>query len=176
MHGLRVPWRVSVPLVVAASLAACDETILWIDPPISLEGGGSGPAALVIGQRDPRDERIFVDLAADPALRVVHGLQGGTWTMPTLRIDGPPPSVAVACTVTTVGGEVVGVVVTQARTSPLGDGRVDVPWLPIPVRHAPPRTSAPIDDLDGAAATITCQVEAGGGRARATYDITLDVE
>ncbi|MCC6622821.1 MAG: hypothetical protein IT385_16285 [Deltaproteobacteria bacterium] len=165
-----------VLLVPLAGHAGCDEAILWIDPPISLEGGAGGPASLIIGQRDPEEADAFVDLATDPALRVVHGLQGGTWTMPTLRIDGPPPSVEVDCRITTIGGEVVGVVATQARPSPLGDGRVDVPWLPIPVRHAPPRTTAPIDDLDGAGATITCEVAAGGGRARATYDVTLDVE
>jgi len=172
-----VPRLVVLPLAaLATALVACDEAILWIDPPISLTGGSSAPIALSIGQRDPIDDGVYIDLAIDSRLRVVQGLQGGTWTMPTLRIDGPPPSVAIDCTLTAIGGEVVGMVATQARTSALGDGRVDVPWLPIPVRHAPPRTTDPIDDLDGDPATITCAVEAGGGRVRATYAVTLDVE
>jgi len=156
-------------------VAGCDDEVRWVDPDVTLDGGGSGPGGLAVGFLDNHDPPVFTELSVDPTLVVVNGLQGGTWTMPTLRIDGPIPSARISCEVTVKGGEVVGVLATQARTSPLGDGHVDIPYLPIPIRHAPPRATAPIGDLEGARADFDCRVEAGGGRASAHYEVTLDV-
>lgn len=170
--------RAFVTFALGVAVGACDdETIHWIDPAISIGGDGVGPRGLTVGFVGASgDPASFVDLATAPTLVVVHGLQGGTWTMPTLRIDGPLPSVRVSCEVTTDAGEVVGSVASQSRTSPLGDGRVDIPYFPIPIRHAPPRSNDPIDDLDGVAVTLACEVAGGGGKANADYAVTLAVQ
>ncbi|MFO0748569.1 MAG: hypothetical protein U1F43_23330 [Myxococcota bacterium] len=168
--------RLAPLLAIAVVGASCgDETVLYVDPDVALDGGTSGPEALTIGFTDPGPPTVFTDLATVPTLRVIHGLQGGTWTMPTFRIDGPVPAVTVTCSVTT-GVEEIGVLSRKVGTHLMGDGQVEIPFLPIPIRHAPPRVTDPIDDLDGVAASIDCTVEGGGGRARATYAVTVDVQ
>lgn len=166
----------SAPLLLALALssAACDEVVRWVDPEVALgetTGSERGPSTLVVGFGEGED---FVPLDDDPTQRVVAGLQGGTWTMPTLRADTLAATLHVACTLTTAA-ELLGETDLTTPTRPASPGWVEVARLPIPVSHAPPSSHLPIADLEGAAATLACEVSAAGSRAATTYRVSLDV-
>jgi len=156
--------------------AACgDEVVRWRDPDVvTVDGGagGHGPTVLVVGfgQGD-----AFVALDEVAVQVVVRGIQGGNWTLPTLRADTLAAMLAVDCQLVTSAGETLGATAVTTPTRPAMAGWVEVGLLPIPVSHAPPATQTSIADLEGAAATITCSVAAAGSRATTAYPVTLDV-
>lgn len=162
-------------------LVACGEDITWVDPDVTLSNdrdGRAAPTELVLGYRDGNTFTPIADLARLP---VVDGLQGGTWTMPTLRIASLAPSLAVLCTLSTTAGEALGQTQLQVPTRPAttsphgGPGWVEVADLPIPVTHAPPRATEPITDLEGNPATLTCTVSAAGVAVTTEATAPLDV-
>lgn len=162
-------------LAAVLALTACgDELIHWIDPPIRLSGEAGdaigGPASLDVGFTTSAG---YTSLADDDGLVVIHGLQGGTWTMPTVRTRGVASFALVTCTITTAAGERVGAVDARTRFFPSADGPLEVAGLPIPVNHADP--DLPIDDLYGQRAALDCAVEDDAGqRAEAAFDVTLE--
>lgn len=162
--------RLLAALVLAAICApACSDEVLWVDPDVTLIGQSDaalGPTALVLGYRDP----TFTELAELPTLPVVDGLQGGTWTMPTLRIASLAPALTTVCALT-VGDETLGSTRLQVPTRPSttgpasGPGWVEIPDLPIAVSRAP---GLPLSALSGQSATLACEVTAAGLTATAT--------
>ena len=170
--------------LIMPSFQGCADDITWVDPDVTLTAerdGSHGPRLLILGYGEAS---AFTPLATSPtmAIPVVDGLQGGTWTMPTLRIETLAPSLATECTLTTSAGETLGQARVQIPTRPAlgtgshsGPGWVEVPRLPIPVTHAPPNTTAPLDDLEGIPTTLTCTVSAAGETASATATHPLDV-
>lgn len=162
-------------LACALLVGCADEVIVWRDPDVRIADatiGHHGPRALVVGLGEGE---AFVPLADDPTLAIVHGLQGGTWTMPTLRAETLASSLAVSCTLMS-GDEALGRTEVTTPTRPAAPGWVEVARLPIPVTHAPPDTHLPIADLDGAAATLRCAVSAAGASAASDDDVVLEVE
>ncbi len=154
-------------LAVALTLVVgCDQVVYeWVDPPIRLAGqdadGPVGDAALDVGFFV---DGAFVSLAADDRLAVIHGLQGGTWTMPTVRTQGIAAFATIRCGLTTADGEVVGRVDAKVKFFASADGPLEVQGFPVPVRHAPPHEADPIDDLYGQGATLDCTVSDDDGR------------
>lgn len=153
----------------------CADEVLWVDPDVTLVGQSDaalGPTALVLGYRTP----AFTPLAELPALPIVDGLQGGTWTMPTLRIASLAPSLTVSCTLR-AGDEALGSTRLQVPTRPAttgpasGPGWVEIPDLPIAANRAPGESLAA---LEGQPATLTCEVTAAGLTATATQTQPLD--
>lgn len=161
---------------VGAFASACgDELTRWRDPEVVVGddiGSSHGPRTLVVGfgQGDG-----FVPLDAVAIQVVVRGLQGGSWTMPTLRAETLAATLAVSCRLVTSEGELLGATEVSTPTRPAAPGWVEVALLPIPVSHAPPATTSSIADLEGAAATLSCSVAAAGASASADYAVTLDV-
>lgn len=156
----------ALALFVAPS---CGDEVLWVDPDVTLVGQSDaalGPTALVLGYRDPS----FTPLSDLPDLPIVDGLQGGTWTMPTLRIASLAPSLTTVCTLT-VGDETLGTTRLQVPTRPAttgpasGAGWVEIPDLPIAANRAP---GLGLGALNGQPATLTCAVTAAGLTATAT--------
>lgn len=158
------------------ALVACgDELVRWRDPDVLVAegvGGSHGPTVLVVGFGQGDD---FVPLDERPVQVVVRGIQGGTWTMPSLRADTLAATLAVACTLVTAAGETLGATDVSTPTRPATPGWVEVGLLPIPVSHAPPATNASIADLEGIAARLRCTAAAAGSSATAEYGVTLDV-
>lgn len=175
MHCTRAK-AVGLIALVGAALCGCDETVIhWVDPPVKLSGTGSdatsGPPELVVGFST---EDGFAPLDEAPALVVIYGLQGGTWTMPTVRTRNVASFATVTCHVVTDGGEAIGTIEARAKFLPSLDGPLEVLGFPIPITHAPPNEGAPIEDLYGQDATIACSVADEAGRAAdATYDVTV---
>lgn len=168
--------RVGVGAIASALLLGCgDEVIVWRDPDVRVAdatGGDHGPRTLVVGFGEAG---AFVSLEADPTLPIVRGLQGGTWTMPTLRADTLAATLAVACTLAT-DDEALGRTTVTTPTRPAAPGWVEVARLPIPVTHAPPNAHLAIADLDGALATLSCSVSAAGATATSQSRVTLEIE
>lgn len=176
-EALRSPLApLAATALACALLVGCaDEVIVWRDPDVRIADatiGHHGPRALVVGFGEGA---AFVSLADDATLSIVRGLQGGTWTMPTLRAQTLASSLAVSCTLVS-GDETLGRTEVTTPTRPAAPGWVEVARLPIPVTHAPPDTHLPIADLDGAAATLSCAVSAAGATAESHDDVVLEVE
>lgn len=162
--------------IAGIALGGCDETLIhWVDPPVKLASAGSdadeGPPELMIGFSG---EGGFATLEAAPALVVIHGLQGGTWTMPTVRTRGVGSFATITCQVTTDAGEAIGAIEARVKFLPSLDGPLEVLGFPIPIAHAAPNEAQPIEDLYGQGAIIACAVADGAGRAAdATYHVTV---
>ncbi|MFT7581829.1 MAG: hypothetical protein ACI9MR_003507, partial [Myxococcota bacterium] len=150
MIGLtRVPsFQLAVTLAIALGCAGCEDvTTFFVDPEIRLSGqGGPGPdgdpevvVGFDVGAR-------FVPLDEDDGMRIINGLQGGTWTMPTVRTRGISQFASVVCTLETDVGERVGMVDAKVKFFPSNDGPLEVAGFPIPVGHAED-PSGSVDDL-----------------------------
>lgn len=157
--------------------AACDDVVYhYVDPTFRLSGedatGPVGDPSLVVGFTTAAG---FAPLSEDDRLRVIWGLQGGTWTMPTLRAEGLGTFVAIVCAVETDAGERVGAADAKTKLFPSPAGGLEILGFPIPIAHAPPHGADPIDDLYGQTGTFTCTVTDDDDRsATATYTITIE--
>ncbi len=169
MHRLVPLLTLTLSLALAPACPPVDP--LYVDPDVVLADAPdapppSGPAEVTLGFTEGD---AFDPLAPGDPCVVVWGLQGGTWTMPTIRMKGIDAFATVACELTTDGGEVVGRATGKTRFFPaLDDGsRLEVQYYPIPVYHAPPNEGAPVDDLYGQPATLSCRVTDAAGRTEA---------
>ena len=110
-------------------------------------------------------EQLYLPLDDGDECPVVHGLQGGTWSMPALRSLGIDMKTDVLCTIITEADEQVGKAETNETFVLATDGWLEVQAMPIRVRHAAPNKQAPIDDLYGQTATLSCTVTDDEGRS-----------
>ena len=151
--------------------SACDVEILYIDPPIKLVQETidlpSGPPELEIGFYEGGSYRSLEDGASLP---VVHGLQGGTWTMPAVRSRGLGTYAELVCSLVTASGEQVGYVGAKTKFYFNGAGHLEVANFPIPVFH-PDRPQDSIADLYEVEATLTCTLE--NEEDAATFEVAL---
>ena len=162
----------ALALGTLVALVACDSVVDWryVDPPITLAEDNSSlgePPQVSIGFKSV-DTGVFEAMQDGDPLWVVHGTQGGTWTMPTLRTRGIGPLATVSCQLVTASGEMLPGAHTITRFFRTPDGSAEVPNFPIPVWHASPREGEPIDDLYGQQATLSCGVDDGDGHAGET--------
>jgi hypothetical protein len=149
----------------AAVISGCEERIVFVDPPIELEvradAGGGGDPRLILGIFR---EQFFTPLQSGGSLPIIAGFQGGDWVMPAIRAVALAGAVDADATVTTADGEVVGILENaQDRLQPTADGLAEIVGLPIPIRHAAPRASDPIDDLYGKMARLDLSLTDNGG-------------
>lgn len=129
----------------------------------------SGPAMAELGF-------YFTDsysaLMPDDELPVVNGLQGGTWTMPVIRMENLGSFATVDCSITMVNtGEVVGFMKAKTKFFLSPDGFYEALNVPIPVFH-PDSEGSPIDDLYGQPATVKCSVTDRDNRV-ASFELVL---
>ena len=155
-------------LALAFSAGACEVVVGYrvVDPPIDLEALNTdieitGDPALDIGFYH---EQLYEPMHDGDACPVVNGLQGGTWVMPALRIEGIFPFADASCVLTMETGEVVGQVAASTRFFLSKDDKYEVQAFPVPVIHAAPYEEEPIDDLFGLSATLDCIVVDADGR------------
>jgi hypothetical protein len=94
---------------------------------------------------------------------LIHGFQGGTWTMPTLRMRGVATEVEVSCSLASEA-ETYGEIRIQERFLWAPDSWVELLAFPVPAAHAPPHAADGIDDLYGLDAELACQVVDTEGR------------
>lgn len=170
------------PHLLALALSAasgCDRVVgyRWVDPPVDIGDHGPDPVTgeptVALGFYQEQLLDLLHD--GDPC-PVVHGLQGGTWTMPAVRTTGIGSPAEITCDLETDDGELVGHVVTQQTFVLATDGWLEVQAFAVPVVHAPPGEMAPIDDLYGVHATLTCGVSAGPEREASQVSKVVLVE
>lgn len=152
----------------AFTAAACEVVVGYriVDPQIDLDLLDfdieiTGDPGLDIGFYHEQLYEPFHDGEDCP---VVNGLQGGTWIMPALRIEGIYPFADVACTLVVETGEVVGEVSALTRFFLATDDKFEVQAFPVPVIHASPHEANSIDDLFGLGAALECTVIDAEGR------------
>ena len=154
------------------SLAGCggapEEDVRLIDPPVSVPTPTddlpiAGEPSVQLGYYVDQEYDPISD--GDPCV-VVHGIQGGTWTMPSVRTTGLRRQATIACSIVTERGEKVSEVTTRALFVLTHERLLEVANFPIPVHHPHPRAGYPIDDLYGLSADLSCTVsDAEGGVA-----------
>ncbi|MEW5847415.1 MAG: hypothetical protein AB2A00_01330 [Myxococcota bacterium] len=153
--------RISAALVMAAlACISCRPLVVEVDPPNvnfgdEIQTPVTGDPMVEIGMYH---EQLYSPLLDNDPLPIVNGAQGGTWAMPALRTRGLAASATVHCLVVTDEGEVLGESETREEFALSDDNFMEVQTFPVPVLHAPPRESEPIDDLFGKLATLTCTV------------------
>lgn len=170
----------SLALVGALALTAlgggCDRVVGFrlVDPPIDVGDAGpsvpSGEPTVSLGYYA---EQLLDRLQDGDGCPIVHGLQGGTWTMPAVRTTGLASPATITCDVLTHDGELVGHVEALQPFVLATDGWLEVQAFPVPIVHAPPNQALPIDDLYGAHATLTCAVHEGGRSASQAVEVVL---
>jgi hypothetical protein len=141
-------------------LAACDFGIVYVDPP----GVERGHGGLII-EGEPHvelgiyHEQLYEPFGDSSACPIVHGLQGGTWTHPAIRIQGIAPQAVVDCTLkTTASGELVGAAKAVSQFFVTPEGQFEVHSYPIPIVHTDRDEGPGIEDLFGQKATLSCSV------------------
>lgn len=134
------------------------------------DNGIAEPGTLKVGYYT---KDSFEDLALVHDCPVLWGLQGGNWTMPTLRVQDFSRTVQ-AWGALRLGEETLGSASVQAQLQDRGDGWLELTYLPIPVSHQEPNQALPIDDLYGQSAELTFSISADSGRLlEASYAVTL---
>lgn len=134
------------------------------------DSGTSDPGALKVGYYT---KDSFEDLSLVRNCPVLWGLQGGNWTMPTLRVQNFSRDVQ-AWGSLTLGAETLGTASLQSELLDRGDGWFELTYLPIPVSHPAPNEALPIDDLYGQNGELSFSIVDDSGRfLEANYAVTL---
>ena len=147
-------------LLLIIFCARCDVAteIVYVDPTIVISDDYyiepvTGDPTVFLGLYV---EQLYQDLNDGDDLPVVWGLQGGTWTMPCIRIVGIASRATVNCSLTMDSGEVVGQVKAKTNFFLAADGYLEYHSFPIPVTYE--IEELPIDDLYNQEATLQCTV------------------
>ncbi len=165
-------------MVLLAHLIACGEVEYQdVDPPIVLEEGFltqpvEGPMVVNIGFLN---DGQYVALGDGQALPVLHGLQGGYWSMPTVRTTGIGSPAVVSCTVVAETGEQVSQLKVKAKFSSTDEGALELRSFPIPIGHEGGGPNDGIDDLYGLEVELIFSVEDSEGRSdTVTLDLVIE--
>ena len=161
--------RLILALVLFATTASACEVVVGyrlVDPAVDLEALDfdieiTGDPALDLGFYH---EQLYEPVHDGDDCPVVNGLQGGTWIMPALRIEGIYPFADAACSLVVETGEVVGEISATTRFFLATDDKYEVQAFPVPVIHAEPNEEQDIEDLFGLSATLECTVIDREGR------------
>ncbi len=103
-------------------------------------------------------EQLYKPLKNGDSCAIVFGLQGGTWTMPAVRIIGIASPANVTAQLRTDAGEVLGDVESRETFFLATDGWLEIQALAVPAQHAPPNENKPIDDVFGKPGKLTVAV------------------
>ena len=112
-------------------------------------------------------EQLYTLLEEGSPCPVVHGLQGGTWTMPAIKTLGITPMAWVECSMVTDAGEEVSSTELRAQFFRGTESYFEIQSFPIPIFHSGDAIGEPIDDLYGQMAQLTCSVLGDDGREAA---------
>ncbi len=162
-------WSGALFIVACTSLATggcdLDPLLLQVDPILDYQDESisfpPGPPTLSIGFYS---EQFYEPMEEASPLYVIHGFQGGTWSMPAVRTRGIASPALVSCSVTLESGEVLGTTASNEPFQLTTDGWLEIQAYPVPVHHEAPNEFEPIDDLYGQVATLDCRVEDDEGR------------
>lgn len=157
-------------LVFALALCACGEEVPapeTIDESFwQLPDGGVVPPAVELGYYYEREYDRFETGDDCP---IFYGLQGGSWTMPAVRMRGILSPARVEMTLVTEGGETLGQIDQRHSFSSKAEaGWVEIKRLPVPAAHDGPATGETIDDLFGQTATLSATISDEEGRSAST--------
>lgn len=121
---------------------------------------------------------VYQPLSATGEARVMWGTQGGTWTMPSVRLWGIASPALVAGTLLLTPGtgesELLGRSEHEYQFERSAEGFLECRLVAVPVQHAPPRQFAGIRDVYGQAALLSLTASDAQGRsATSSSSVTL---
>jgi hypothetical protein len=95
----------------------------------------------------------FTALGDGDEISVVHGVQGGTWIMPSIRLIDAKSGGDVNATLTLIDGTLLGEIRRpKLRFTTSADGSLVLQFLPVPVSNAPGTPA--LETVDAAAANL----------------------
>lgn len=144
---------------------------------------GEADAELIAPGEPGIELGYYVDGAYAPVsetgeARVMWGTQGGTWTMPSVRMWGIASPALVSGTLVLAGGtgesELLGRSEQEYQFELGAGGFLECRRVAVPVQHAPPRQFAAIRDVYGQTALLSLSAsDALGRRASLSHSLTL---
>ena len=136
-----------------------------------------GEPSVVIGYYAGDD---YQPVSVTAEARVLWGTQGGTWTMPSVRIRGIASPTLVSGTLVrapdTDSSEVLGTSERELQFVRIADGSLECRAVAVPVQHAPPRQFESITDLYGQVALLTITASDAQGRSATSSSFATLVE
>ncbi len=155
------PATLLATLTASILLLACGENVTKrsVDPPVDY-----GDELAYVPEGTPTvdvgfyNEQLYKALGTGDTCPIVFGLQGGTWTMPAVRIIGIASPATVVAELRLDAGEVLGQVESRESFFLATDGWLEIQALAVPAQHAPPRENEPIDDVFGKPAKLKITV------------------
>lgn len=150
---------------MASGLGCGDVEEVLVDPEVDYS---DEPA--YVPQGDPEMdvgfyvEQLYQPLSSGDEMPIVFGLQGGTWSMPAIRVKGLDLEVDVTARLEIGDGDVLGETQATQNLVLANDGWLEVQALPIPVEYAIDDEQVDLEDLYGVDATFTVEVEDSEGR------------
>jgi hypothetical protein len=136
-----------------------------------------GEPGVTLGYYHDDDYQPLTTVAEAP---VSWGLQGGTWTMPSVRIRGIASPALIWGTVTLEDGsgpgEVLGHTEREHGFAPAADGSLESRAIALPIQHAPPRQFDSISDLYGQTARLEVMASDAQGRGASSSVLVKLVE
>ena len=136
-----------------------------------------GEPSLVLGYYVEDD---YQPLSVTAEARVLWGTQGGTWTMPSVRIRGIASPTLVSGTLELapdmVSSEVLGSSERELHFVRSADGSLECRAVAVPVQHAAPRQFESITDLYGQMALLSITASDAQGRSATSSSLVTLVE
>ena len=119
-------------------------------------------------------EQLYTPLEEGNGCPVVHGLQGGTWTMPAIKTLGITPRAWVSCEMVTDWGEEVARTEVNSQFFRGVEDTFEIQSFPIPVFRANESSDDTVDNLYGEMAQLTCTVLGSDG-VSASYSVRVKI-
>lgn len=152
-----------ISIAVLLGCGSVEETSTTVlgGKPRCAAAASKGAVGMTLGARDGDTFTAIRD--GDP-LVIIDGRQGGTWVMPSLRLQGTTPLGTVRGGITLGSGEEVGALpATSVYADATDGGELEVEYVPIPIGDNPDG-SLP-DGVAGSPATVRLSFSGACGEA-----------
>jgi len=119
-------------------------------------------------------EQLYTLLEDGDTCPVVHGLQGGTWTMPAIKTLGVTPMAWVTCSLVTDNGEEVGGTGVRSQFFRGTESYFEIQSFPVPIFRTGDGIGEPVDALFGEMAQLTCSALGDDG-VSVSYSVRVQI-
>ncbi|RLB47287.1 MAG: hypothetical protein DRJ42_25710 [Deltaproteobacteria bacterium] len=120
-------YKLSIFVFLALFSSSCTTLVVDVDPLVDY---GDQPAYVPEGEPEMEFgyylEQLYLPLRDGDGCPIIFGFQGGTWTMPAVRVQGIASLAELDCSLITAVGEVLGDVVSEERFYLAPDGWVEI--------------------------------------------------
>jgi hypothetical protein len=161
--------------ILALAASACggesegDDPVTSPTEPTTEAAIGAMPQAIRLGFVEGS---TFRALGPNDPCPIIEGPQGGTWTMPIIRVQGLSGLLSADGTLASVE-EQLGTARATVRFDVTSDGWLEFNALAIPVMHEAPREYESVDDVFGLPGSLFVRVSDGVDAIEAEVQVVL---